>query len=51
MVADSVIPRRFRMVKAAIMKTAIRTRSSCRDGNADVIASVPAEALTATVRM
>ncbi|MNV92491.1 hypothetical protein D3C71_1870970 [compost metagenome] len=49
--ADSVTPRRLMIVRMMITVTAMATAWSCRLGKADVIASVPAEALTATVRM
>ncbi|MNJ54786.1 hypothetical protein D3C77_502420 [compost metagenome] len=49
--ADSVTPLKFIIVKNIIIINAIATRWSCKAGNADVIASVPADELTATVKI
>jgi hypothetical protein len=45
------MPRRLPIVSSARNTRQIATRCSSRPGNAEVIASTPAEMLTATVRV
>ncbi|MNG29850.1 hypothetical protein D3C84_1153490 [compost metagenome] len=49
--ADSPTPRKFIIVRNNIIVMAMSTRWSWSEGNADVMASVPADELTATVRI
>ena len=48
---DSFTPRRFATVMRMTKPTQISTRYDRNDGNAEVMAAVPADTLTATVRM